>query len=169
MNTFSRITAIALLTSVPLWAQAHGDQGSWQGHGPGMMMSQDQMQQMHQNWSDMDSMMQRIPQAASPQERQQMMRDYQQTMQQQMELMHQGMMAPGAMAGPQRGMMNGQGMTAGQPMMDGPGNGGMSNGGRQRSGTAPTTEERVEMLQQRMDQMQLMMEQMLKYQQLQAQ
>ena len=84
MISFKRLTATAALLVFPAFVLAHGDQGSWQGHGPGMMMDQEQMQQMHQNWSHMNQLMQRIPDEASPQERQQLMREHREAMQEQM-------------------------------------------------------------------------------------
>lgn len=136
------IAASAVLLVLPIFVQAHGDQGSWQGHGPGMMMDQEQMQQMHQNWSRMNQLMQRIQDEASPQERQRLMREHRQTMQEQMDFMHNGMMGPGMMRG--------------QHMM---------NGGQSKNGGGLTTEQQIQMMQERMDQMQLMMEQILQYQQ----
>jgi len=112
MISFKRLTATAALLVFPAFVLAHGDQGSWQGHGPGMMMDQEQMQQMHQNWSHMNQLMQRIPDEASPQERQQLMREHREAMQEQMGFMHHGMMGPGMMRG-QRGMMGGQHMMNG--------------------------------------------------------
>jgi hypothetical protein len=132
----------------PALVLAHGDQGPWQGHGPGMMMDQEQMQQMHQNWSHMNQLMQRIPDEASPQERQRLMREHREAMQEQMNFMHRGMMGPGMMQG-QSGMMGGQHMM---------------NGGQPKNGDGLTTEKQIQMMQERMDQMQLMMEQMLQYQ-----
>ena len=149
MISFKRLTATAALLVFPAFVLAHGDQGSWQGHGPGMMMDQEHMQQMHQNWSHMNQLMQRIPDEASPQERQQLMREHREAMQEQMGFMHHGMMGPGMMRG-QRGMMGGQHMM---------------NGSQPKNGDGPTTEQQIQMMQERMDQMQLMMEQMLQYQQ----
>ena len=149
MISFKRLTATAALLVFPAFVLAHGDQGSWQGHGPGMLMDQEQMQQMHQNWSHMNQLMQRIPDEASPQERQQLMREHREAMQEQMGFMHHGMMGPGMMRG-QRGMMGGQHMM---------------NGSQPKNGDGPTTEQQIQMMQERMDQMQLMMEQMLQYQQ----
>ena len=148
MISFKGLAATAALLVFPALVLAHGDQGPWQGHGPGMMMDQEQMQQMHQNWSHMNQLMQRIPDEASPQERQQLMREHREAMQEQMNFMHRGMMGPGMMQG-QNGMMGGQHMM---------------NGGQPKNGDGLTTEKQIQMLQERMDQMQLMMEQMLQYQ-----
>ena len=149
MISFKGLAATAALLVFPALVLAHGDQGPWQGHGPGMMMDQEQMQQMHQNWSHMNQLMQRIPDEASPQERQRLMREHREAMQEQMNFMHRGMMGPGMMQG-QSGMMGGQHMM---------------NGGQPKNGDGLTTEKQIQMMQERMDQMQLMMEQMLQYQQ----
>ncbi len=149
MISFKGLAATAALLVFPALVLAHGDQGPWQGHGPGMMMDQEQMQQMHQNWSHMNQLMQRIPDEASPQERQRLMREHREAMQEQMNFMHRGMMGPGMMQG-QSGMMGGQHMM---------------NGGQPKNGDGLTTEQQIQMMQERMDQMQLMMEQMLQYQQ----
>ncbi|MDR5873715.1 MULTISPECIES: hypothetical protein [Vreelandella] len=148
MISFKGLAATAALLVFPALVLAHGDQGPWQGHGPGMMMDQEQMQQMHQNWSHMNQLMQRIPDEASPQERQRLMREHREAMQEQMNFMHRGMMGPGMMQG-QSGMMGGQHMM---------------NGGQPKNGDGLTTEKQIQMMQERMDQMQLMMEQMLQYQ-----
>lgn len=142
------IAASAVLLIVPLFVQAHGDQGSWQGHGPGMMMDQEQMQQMHQNWSRMNDLMQRMPNQTSPEERQQLMHEHWKAMQEQMDLMHHGMMGPGKMQG-RHGMMGGQHMM---------------NGQESSKGAGPSIDQKLQMMQERMDQMQLMMEQMLQHQ-----
>lgn len=153
MTPIRKIVACSVLTVAPILAFAHGDQGSWQGHGPGMM-NDEQMQQMQQNWSRMDNMMQRIPETSSPQKRQQLMQDHWEAMQDQMEMMHQGMMGPGTRQG-------------GQGMMGGDQNRSMMNNNAQSGEAAagPAGDQRLQMIQQRMDQMQLMMEQMLKRQQ----
>ncbi|MDY6797913.1 MAG: hypothetical protein SVX28_04065 [Pseudomonadota bacterium] len=148
MISFKGLAATAALLVFPALVLAHGDQGPWQGHGPGMMMDQEQMQQMHQNWSHMNQLMQRIPDEASPQERQRLMREHRQTMQEQMDFIHHGMMGSGMMRG-QQGMMGGQHMM---------------NGGQPKNGDGLATEQQIQMMQERMDQMQLMMEQMLQYQ-----
>lgn len=144
MISIRGLATAATLLVFPTFVLAHGDQGSWQGHGPGMMMDQEQMQQMHQNWSDMNQLMQRIPDEASPQERQRLMREHREAMQEQMDYMH-------------RGMMRGQNdMMGGQHMMNG--------GGKSKNGGSLSNEQQIQMMQERMDQMQLMMEQMLQHQ-----
>ncbi|MBX2868810.1 MAG: hypothetical protein KTR18_09055 [Acidiferrobacterales bacterium] len=149
MISIKGLVVTTALLVFPSFVLAHGDQGSWQGHGPGMMMDQEQMQQMHQNWSRMNQLMQRIPDEASPQERQRLMREHRQTMQEQMDFMHRGMMGPGMMQGK-------QGMMRDQHMM---------NGGKPKDGGGLTTDQQIRMMQERMDQIQLMMEHMLQYQQ----
>ncbi|XKH00879.1 DUF4175 domain-containing protein [Marinobacter nauticus] len=145
MTSIRKVAVCAVLAISPVWAFAHGNQGSSQGHGPGMMMNQEHVQQMHQNWSRMDNMMQRIPNASSPQERQQLMQNHWETMQEQMNLMHQGMMGPGMMGGNQGS--------------------GMKNNAQSGNQAGPVGEQQFQLMQERMDQMQLMMEQMLKRQQ----
>ncbi|PVY78139.1 hypothetical protein C8D92_102175 [Tamilnaduibacter salinus] len=151
MNTMKQIVVCAILGAAPVWAFAHGEQGTWQGHGPGMMES-DHMQQMNQNWSRMHGMMQRIPDADSAAERRKIMQEHWEAMDNQMELMHRGMMGPGMMQGHQ-GMM-GDGMGEGM-------NGQSQSKDKRRT---QSVDKRIEMMQQRMDQMQLMMEQMLEHQ-----
>lgn len=148
MTLIKKLVATAVFAALSAFALAHGDQGSWQGHGPGMMMDQEQMQQMHQNWSRMNQLMQRMHAQASPEERQRLMREHWESMQEQMDLMHQGMMGPGMMQG-RHGMMDGQ------HMMNDP---------KSSKGTGPSTDQKLQMMQERMDQMQLMMEQMLQHQ-----
>ncbi|MBW0147372.1 hypothetical protein KXD86_07675 [Marinobacter sp. CAU 1620] len=129
-----------------------------------MMMNQEQMDQMHQNWSRMDNMMQQVPDAGSPAERQRLMEEHWEAMEEQMELMHQGMMGPGMMGGGSQGMMGGgsQGMMGGNQ-----GQGMMNNQSGDRSANADkgTVDQRMRMMEDRMDQMQLMMEQMFRHQQ----
>jgi hypothetical protein len=40
MISIKGLIATAALLGFPAFVLAHGDQGSWQGHGPGMMMDQ---------------------------------------------------------------------------------------------------------------------------------
>lgn len=145
MTSIRKVAVCAVLAISPVWAFAHGNQGPSQGHGPGMMMNQEHMQQMHQNWSRMDNMMERVPNASSPQERQQLMQNHWKTMQEQMNLMHQGMMGPGMMGGNQVS--------------------GMKNNAQSGNQAGQVDEQQFQLMQERMDQMQLMMEQMLKRQQ----
>lgn len=163
MLPMKKFVAVGILAAAPLWVFAHGSEGAYSGHGPGMMMSPEQMEQMHRNWSRMDDMMQQVPEASSPAERQRLMEEHWEAMEQQMDLMHRGMMGPGMM-GP--GMMgnNRGGMGNGQGMMNNQGQSGNAQGNR--SGSAGMDyEQRMKMMELRMDQMQIMMEQMFKHQQ----
>ncbi|MBW4934306.1 DUF4175 domain-containing protein [Marinobacter sp. F4206] len=158
MVTIKKIVAVGVLAAAPVWAFAHGSEGPYSGHGPGMMMSPEQMEQMHRNWSRMDGMMQQVPEASSPAERQRLMEEHWEAMEEQMELMHQGMMGPGMMGpgmmGNSQGMMNNQGQKqSGNAQGNGAGTANMDYG------------QRMEMMERRMDQMQIMMEQMFKHQQ----
>ncbi|MDO3720759.1 hypothetical protein QVZ43_03425 [Marinobacter sp. chi1] len=158
MNTVTRLIAVGALVAVPVWVLAHGSDGPASGHGPGMMMSPEQMEQMHQNWSRMDNMMQQVPDVGSQAERQRLMEEHWEAMEEQMELMHKGMMGPGMMGYGGQGMMHGN---QGQGMMQGqPGSGKQSDGGDQ-----PSVDQRMRMMEERMNQMQLMMEQMFRHQQ----
>ena len=152
MVSVKKLAVCTILAAAPVWASAHGEQGNWQGHGPGMMMDQDQMQQMQQNWSRMNGFMQQMPGAGSPEERQRFLEDHWEAMEDQMDLMHRGMMGPVMMGGPgaMMGGNQGQGMMNNQP---GQGN---------AAGMSP--DQRLQFMEERMDQMQLMMEQMLQHQ-----
>lgn len=152
MVSIKKFAACTILAVAPVWAFAHGEQGNWQGHGPGMMMDQDQVQQMQQNWSRMNGFMQQMPGAGSPEERQRFLEDHWEAMEDQMDLMHRGMMGPGMMggSGAMMGGNQGQGMMNNQP---GQGN---------AAGMSP--DQRLQFMEERMDQMQLMMEQMLQHQ-----
>jgi len=152
MVSIKKFAACTILAVAPVWAFAHGEQGNWQGHGPGMMMDQDQVQQMQQNWSRMNGFMQQMPGAGSPEERQRFLEDHWEAMEDQMDLMHRGMMGPVMMggSGAMMGGNQGQGMMNNQP---GQGN---------AAGMSP--DQRLQFMEERMDQMQLMMEQMLQHQ-----
>ncbi|KAA1176419.1 hypothetical protein FWJ25_02085 [Marinobacter salinexigens] len=116
-----------------------------------MMMDQEQMDRMHQNWSRMNHMMEDVPSTKSAQERRRLLEEHQEAMEEQMELMHRNMMGPGA---GNSGMM-GQGMMGGQA----------DNNQRPGNGADMSSEERLQFMEERMNQMQLMMEQMLRHQQ----
>jgi len=156
MVSLKKFAVCTILAAAPVWAFAHGDQGNWQGHGPGMMMDQDQMQQMQQNWSRMNGFMQQMPGAGSPEERQRFLEDHWEAMEDQMELMHRGMMGPGMMggSGAMMGGNQGQGMMNSQP----------GQGNRQGNPSGFSPDQRLQFMENRMDQMQLMMEQMLQHQ-----
>lgn len=157
MILMKRFIALVLLAWAPTWVFAHGSDGPSSGHGPGMMMSPQQMEQMHRNWSRMDNMMRQVPEVGSQDERQRLMREHREAMREQMDLMHQGMMGSGMMGGG-RGMMNDeqrQGMMNSQP--------GASN--RSNMSGSPSVDQRMQGMEDRMNQMQLMMEQMLRHEQ----
>ena len=155
MIFIKRFLAFGLLAVAPVWAFAHGSEGPSSGHGPGMMMSPQQMEQMHRNWTRMDNMMRQVPEVGSQEERARLMEEHREAMRKQMDLMHQGMMGPGMMGGG-RGMMNDdqrQGMMNSQP----------GAGNRSNSSESPNVEQRMRGMEDRMNQMQLMMEQMLRH------
>lgn len=156
MVSIKKFAACTILAVAPVWAFGHGEQGNWQGHGPGMMMDQEQMEQLQKNWSRMDQFMQRMPGAGSPEERQKLMDNHWQLMEEQMGLMHRGMMGPGMMGGP-GAMMGGN---QGQGMM----NNQSGQGNRQGNAAGMPTDQRLQFMEDRMNQMQLMMEQMLQHQ-----
>lgn len=151
MNNLKKLAVATLLVASPVLAFAHGSEGASQGHGPGMMMDQDQMERMHQNWSRMDDMMEQVPATSSAKERQRLLEQHRETMEEQMELMHRNMMGP--VMGGSSGMM-GQGMMGGQS----------GNDARPGNAQGMNSEERFRFMEERMDQMQLMMEQMLRHQ-----
>ncbi|WP_144776969.1 hypothetical protein [Marinobacter maritimus] len=144
MKSFTRVIAISLIMATPVvWAQGSGNQ-----RGPGgMMMSTEQMQEMQQNMSRMQEMAPKM-RGSSGQNRQKLMQEHMELMQEQMQMMRGGMMG-------NQGMMNGQGMMGGKEMQ------GSSNQGN----PAIKPEDRIEFMEKRMNQMQLMMEQMLEHQQ----
>lgn len=157
MAWVKRWVVTLFLVLVPVWGFAHGDNGPSSGHGPGMMMSPQQMEQMHRNWSRMDGMMNDIPETQSQDERQRLMREHWQAMQEQMELMHQQMMGPGMERGVQQGMM---GRSGGQGMANGRADSNPGAGPRDEA----RFEQRMRLMEDRMNQMQLIMEQMLQHQ-----
>lgn len=137
MKNFSKIIAISLIMATPVvWAQGSDNQQS----PGGMMMSPEQMQQMHQNMSRMQDMAPMMRES-SGQNRQKLMQEHMELMQNQMHMMRGGMMG-------NRGMMNGQGM----------------QGHSSQGNPEIKSEDRIQFMEQRMGQMQLMMEQMLEHQ-----
>lgn len=150
MKSFTRVIAISLIMATPVvWAQGSGNQ-----RGPGgMMMSTEQMQEMQLNMSRMQEMAPKM-RGSSGQNRQKLMQEHMELMQEQMQMMRGGMMG-------NHGMMNGQGKMNGQGMMGGKEVQGSSNQGN----PAIKPEDRIEFMEKRMNQMQLMMEQMLEHQQ----
>ena len=107
---------------------------------PAMSMDMDkQMPRMQENMKKMQQQMDKMHQSKDPKERQKLMREHMQTMQENMKSMR-------GMGGP---MM--MGMTGGKPGAAGPG----TMGGDPK--------QQQEMLGQRMDMMQMMMEQMMEH------
>lgn len=142
MNRFSRIVICSVIATVPAFANAQGNNGQMPRGG---MMNQEQMQQMHDNMSRMQQMMQEMRSADSKEERERLRDQHMEAMQEQMDMMRGGMMGPGMM---------GQGMMHGQPGQD----------NREGDSANMSTEQRLEFMENRMNQMQLMMEQMLQHQ-----
>ena len=97
-------------------------------------MSPEQMQEMQQNMSCMQEMAPKM-RGDSGQNRQKLMQEHMELMQEQMHMMRGGMMG-------NQGMMNGQGM----------------QGNSSQGNPAIKSEDRVQFMEKRMDQMQLMME-----------
>ena len=150
MKTFTRLMACSVLVSAPLLAFAQGNSGDM-NHGG--MMNQEQMQQMRENMSQMQEMRRRIHDANPGDERERLREQHMDSMRKHMELMRGGMMG------------NGQGMrNNGQGMMNQQGQRQSGNPKQNRSGkTDVNYEQRMEMMENRMNQMQLMMEQMLEH------
>jgi len=165
MNRLSRLVACSVMVVLPAFASAQGNSGQMHGGG---MMNQEQMQQMNENMARMQALGQEMRNANSPAERQRLRQQHMESMQEQMQMMHGGMMGSGMMG---QGMMgNGQGMMGNnQGMMNSQGQGqgkkqpGNAQGNRS-GGPGMDNEQRLEMMEKRMNQMQLMMEQMLENQ-----
>ncbi|MFL1467735.1 hypothetical protein [Marinobacter sp. HN1S83] len=154
MNRINRLIACSFLVAAPVFVLAQGNAGQMSQGG---MMNQEHMQQMHENMSRMQGMMQQMPNAGSQEERQRLMQEHMESMQEHMGMMRGGMMGPGMM---DQGMMgNGQGMMNNQGQKQ-PGNA----QGNRAGGPGMDNEQRMNMMENRMDQMQLMMEQMLEHQ-----
>lgn len=160
MNGLKRLVLCSVLASVPTWSLAQGSSG--QGKGPGMM-NQETMQQMHQNMSQMQEMMQGVPKAGSQAERQRLLQRHMKSMQEHMRMMREDMMGGGqGMMGQGQGMM-GQGQNQGM-MSNRQGGNRSDTDDSARPGMAMDYDQRLQMMGTRMDQMQLMMEQMLEHQ-----
>lgn len=157
MNRFSRFIACSVLVAAPVLAFAQGNSDQMPRDG---MMNQEQMQQMNENMAQMQAMRQEMLNASSDAERQRIREKHMEYMQNHMEMMRGGMMGPGMM-GQGQGMMNNQGM------MNHQGQGKKQSGnaqGNRSGGAGMDNEQRLEMMENRMNQMQLMMEQMLEHQ-----
>lgn len=166
MRVLSGLILCSVLTSVSVGSLAQGVPGQ----GPGMM-NQETRQQMRENMSQMQEMMHRMPQVESEAERQRLLEQHMDSMQKHMNMMHGGMMGQGMMGQGMHGpgmMANGQGMM-GDAMM-GSGQGMMGSGGGNNlpevddSESTTPNDQRLQMMENRLDQMQLMMEQMLQHQ-----
>ena len=146
MKSLTKAIAVSLIIAAPaVWAQGSGNQ---QRSGD-MMMSSEQTQEMQQNMSRMQDMTGQMRQNPG-QDHQELMQEHMERMQEQMRMMRGGMMG-------NRGIMNGQGMMNGEGMMNDQGMQGNSSQGQ----PAVKPEDRFQFMEKRMDQMQLMMEQML--------
>lgn len=169
MNRFVRVILCSMLVSAPALASAQGNAGQM---GSGPMMNQEQMQQMHQNMSQMQGMMQEMSTLDSPAKRAEMREKHMEAMQQHMQMMRSHMTGPGMMMNNGGHMMgSGQGMSGDnnrqKMMMDNQGKQQPGKAGGDRSGKADLSDEkRLEMMESRLNQMQLMMEQMLKHESL---
>lgn len=149
MNRFTRLIVCSVLVAAPVLAFAQGGSGQMPR---GAMMNQEQMQQMNENMTQMQAMRQEMRNAESDAERQRIREKHMEYMQNHMGMMRGGMMGPGMMGGGQ-GMMNNQGKKQ------------SGNGQDKRAGSPDMDDEqRMEMMENRMNQMQLMMEQMLEHQ-----
>ncbi|WP_349517607.1 hypothetical protein [Marinobacter sp. NFXS11] len=164
MNRLSRLVAYSIIVAFPVFAFAQSNSGQMPRGG---MMSQEQIQQMNENMARMQEMMQEMRGTNSNAERQRLQEQHMEYMQEQMQMMRGGMMGSGMM-GNSQGMMNGQGMMGNnQGMMNNQGQGNKQPGnalGNRSGGPGMDNEQRLEMMENRMNQMQLMMEQMLEHQ-----
>lgn len=150
MNRLSRLIACSVIAALPAFALAHGSPGQMGGGG---MMNPEQMQQMNENMSRMQGMMQEMRNAESDAERERIRMQHMESMQKHMDMMGGGMMGHGqGMMGQNQGMMNNQSKKQTGANQEGRAGAGMSN------------DQRLEMMENRMNQMQLMMEQMLQHQ-----
>lgn len=150
MNKFIRLIACTVLVSAPLAGFAQGNSGQMHRGG---VMGQEQMQQMNENMSRMQEMMQEMHNTNSSAERDQLREQHMSSMREHMGMMRGGTMQPGhGMRGDGSGMMNNQGQR--------------QSGDRRETraaGEGMDNEQRMEMMENRMNQMQLMMEQMLEH------
>ncbi|MDX1457610.1 MAG: hypothetical protein R3276_08465 [Marinobacter sp.] len=160
MNRLTKTLIVSLATTMPFVANAHYGHENW-APGEMPMMTQDEMDGL---MDQMGGVMARIHEETSPEQRQELMNEHMRLMQRYMYMMH------GSMGGP--GMMMGQGMMGGPGMMQGgqhePGRGMMggdpADSENQQDRSGMTTDQRLQYLDQRLNRMQLMMEQMLRRQ-----
>lgn len=156
MNRLGRFVACSVFVALPAFAFAQGNSGQMPRGG---MMNQEQVQQMNENMARMQAMMQEMRNANSNAERQRLREQHMESMQEHMQMMRGGMMGPGMMG---QGMMGND-----QGMMNNQGQGKKQSGdaqGNRSGGPGMDNEQRLEMMENRMNQMQLMMEQMLEHQ-----
>lgn len=168
MNRFSRFIAYSMLAVAPALAIAQGNSGQMPR---GDMMSQEQMQKMQENMARMQAMRQEMRNASSAEERRRIREKHLESMREHMDMMRGGMMGQGMMG---QGMMGedrmGQELEGREMMGQGQGmkenrRGMMNNGqGNRAGGAGMDNEQRMRMMENRMDHMQLMMEQMLEHQ-----
>ena len=154
MNKLNRLIACTVLVAAPVLVFAQGNSNQMSRGG---MMNQQQMEQMNQNMAKMQSMMQEMRHAESDAERRRIREKHMESMQNHMGMMRGGMMRDN------QGMMGNQG----QGMRGNQGQGMMGNQsqGNRRDDAGLDNEQRLQMMENRMNQMQLMMEQMLEHQQ----
>jgi hypothetical protein len=139
--------AIAILATV-LAAQPIAGAAQTEKTGAGMRTDPGMQQQMIERMKTMQSQMEKIRQTTDPKERERLLAEH-------MESMHEGMRTMRGMGGGMMGMMGG-----------GPG-GAMAGGSMHRPrGSGP---QNAEMMQDRMDMMQMMMEQMMQHDQMRQQ
>ena len=153
MNRFIRLITVSLLVTAPTLALSQGSPQPMPGGG---MMDQEHMRQMHENMSQMQEIMQQMHGAESGTDRERLMERHMEHMHRHMDMMRGGMMGQGMMGqgmmGNRSGMQNGQGnKQPGKARSQGQGRDNMDLG------------QRLELMESRMDQMQMMLEQMLEY------
>lgn len=160
MNSLTGTVFAVVLAAAPVLAAAHQNE---QGQGPrGMpMMTEQDLDAMGRNMARMHELMEEAEEESDPAKRQQLLREHMDQMYDYMGSMHRGMWG-GGMMGPGAG---------GQHMMPGPRGQGMmqQQGGSAPQGNLPrrdqmSPDERLHLMEDRLDQMQLMMEQMLENQ-----
>ena len=149
------VLAVVTATIVAATSAYAQNEGKGSATKPGQMqhggvggMDEKQMAQMQERMKQMQEQMDRIHKTADPKERQKLMQEHMQSMNETMKMMH-------GMGG---GMM--MGMTEGKT--GAMGHGMMGNGGK--AGMDPR--QRQDMMEKRMDMMQMMMEQMMQHDQL---
>jgi len=174
MKTTTLIVATALaMGSLPTLAASDAPPATTPQGGMAMMPMMGQMQQMH-------GQMAQILATEDPTERQQLLQEHFESMQGMMQMMHgmmgaQGTMMGGMMGGMtpgQRGMHAGHDVVPGQPCAMTESRGGMMSGPGHMGGPAGMAmgdmhgqmQGRMNLMQERLDAMQLLMDQMLKNQ-----